>query len=140
VTDALTNYESVKFTASEDYEQREYGSKISELMLQQGKVHDSNHLNNCIKFFVVIVMVAVSLLLCAQDVADKTMTLTEFVAIQVLLMDATAHIGFLGWLYAVLKHCFADVRSLVQLFKEDDFILDCEHAHELVASTQDCSG
>lgn len=129
--DSLMNYETVKYFNNEAYEAKRYDEDLDDWE----KARRSNRLTlfalNSGQAFIVATAMTSMLLLAAQGVTDKTMTLGDFVLINAFMMQLFMPLNFLGFVYREIKGSLANIERMFELLQRPAKITDTEHATAL---------
>jgi len=129
--DSLLNYETVKYFANEEHEAQRYdrslqayeraavrsGTTLAMLNVGQGLI---------IAFGLIGVM-----LLAAQGVADKRMTVGDFVLVNTYLIQLYLPLNFLGMVYRNIKQSLVDLEQMLALLTVAPEIVDRDGAPPL---------
>eukprot|EP00605_Chrysophyceae_sp_TOSAG23-4_P000838 GSChrysophyteH1.ASY1.ANO1.929.1 assembled CDS len=112
-TDSITNFETVKYFAAEDYEVNRYTNSV----IKYQKYHAS-----C--------MVA-CLLIAGKAVSEGEMTIGTWVAIQSWVNQIFQPLNFLGTIYSGIVQALIDVSNLSELLAEKADVVDAPDARAL---------
>lgn len=129
--DSLMNYETVKYFNNEDYEAKRYDNDLAEWE----QARRSNRLTlfalNSGQAFIVATAMTSMLLLAAEGVVDKSMTLGDFVLINAFMMQLFMPLNFLGFVYREIKGSLANIEKMFQLLQRKPQIIDKPNAGTL---------
>ena len=131
--DSLLNYETVKYFNNEDYEARRYDESLQNYESAAVKTEASLGLLNIGQSLIIAVAVTLLMLLAAQGVVDKTLTLGDLVLINGLLIQLYIPLNFLGSVYRQIKQALIDMEHMFRLLEENREIDDRPDAVELPA-------
>src|SRR6266852_387199 len=101
--DSLLNYETVKYFNNEEYEARRYDENLQK--------YES-------------AAVTLLMILAAQGVVGKTLTLGDLVLVNGLLIQLYIPLNFLGMVYREIKQALADMDRMFRLLTQDREIQD----------------
>ena len=97
--DSLLNYETVKYFNNEEYEARRYDDNLQKYESAAVKNEVSLGLLNVGQSCVIAIAVTLLMILAAEGVVDKTLTLGDLVLINGLLIQLYIPLNFLGMVY-----------------------------------------
>jgi ATP-binding cassette subfamily B protein len=126
--DSLLNYETVKYFGNEAYESRHYDEQLERWERAAVKNSTSLAALNAGQSAIIAVGVTVLLLLAANGVANKSMTLGDLVLINMYLLQLYMPLHFLGFVYREIKHSLADMEKMFRLLDEHREIADAPDA------------
>jgi len=122
--DSLLNYETVKYFNNENYEAQRYDENLGKYESAAVKTEASLGLLNIGQSFIIAVAVTLLMLLAAQGVVDKTLTLGDLVLINGLLIQLYIPLNFLGSVYRQIKQALIDTEHMFRLLEENREIED----------------
>src|SRR5215467_212289 len=122
--DSLLNYETVKYFNNEEYEARRYDENLQKYESASVRNEMSLGLLNIGQSFVIAVAVTLLMILAAQGVVAKTLTLGDLVLVNGLLIQLYIPLNFLGMVYREIKQALADMDRMFRLLTEDREIQD----------------
>ncbi len=129
--DSLLNYETVKYFNNEDYEARRYDEQLGKWENAAVKNATSLAALNGGQSGIIAVGVTLLLLLAADGVAKKTMTLGDLVLVNMYMLQLYMPLHFLGFVYREIKHALADMEKMFRLLHEHREISDVPGAPAL---------
>jgi len=97
--DSLLNYETVKYFNNEEYEARRYDENLQKYESAAVKNEASLGLLNIGQSCIIAVAVTLLMILAAQGVVTKTLTLGDLVLVNGLLIQLYIPLNFLGMVY-----------------------------------------
>jgi ABC-type transport system involved in Fe-S cluster assembly fused permease/ATPase subunit len=133
--DSLLNYETVKYFNNENYEARRYDENLQKYESAAVKNEASLGLLNIGQSCIIAVAVTLLMILAAQGVVDKTLTLGDLVLINGLLIQLYIPLNFLGMVYREIKQALIDMDRMFRLLEENREIEDRPHAAALPAGS-----
>ena len=129
--DSLLNYETVKYFNNEDYEAKRYDENLEKYESAAVKTEASLGLLNIGQSLIIAVAVTLLMLLAAQGVIDKALTLGDLVLINGLLIQLYIPLNFLGSVYRQIKQALIDMEHMFRLLEENREIEDRSDAVDL---------
>jgi ABC-type transport system involved in Fe-S cluster assembly fused permease/ATPase subunit len=129
--DSLLNYETVKYFGNEDYEARRYDEQLDKWETAAVKNQTSLATLNAGQSAIIAIGITLLLLLAADGVARKTMTLGDLVLVNMYLLQLYVPLHFLGFVYREIKHALADMEKMFRLLDEHREIADAPDAAPL---------
>jgi len=133
--DSLLNYETVKYFNNEEYEARRYDDNLQKYESAAVKNEVSLGLLNVGQSCVIAIAVTLLMVLAAQGVVHKTLTLGDLVLINVLLIQLYIPLNFLGVVYREIKQALIDTDRMFRLLEENREIQDSPGAMTLAAGS-----
>jgi ABC-type transport system involved in Fe-S cluster assembly fused permease/ATPase subunit len=131
--DSLLNYETVKYFNNESYEARRYDDNLRLYEVAAVKNEASLGLLNIGQSFIIAIAVTLLMILAAQGVVGKTLTLGDLVLINGLLIQLYIPLNFLGMVYREIKQALIDMDRMFRLLEENREIEDRPDAKALPA-------
>jgi len=131
--DSLLNYETVKYFNNEEYEARRYDDNLQKYESAAVRNEVSLGLLNVGQSCVIAIAVTLLMILAAEGVVDKTLTLGDLVLINGLLIQLYIPLNFLGMVYREIKQALIDTDRMFRLLEQNREIQDRPGAIELVA-------
>jgi len=122
--DSLLNYETVKYFNNEEYEARRYDENLQKYESAAVKNEASLGLLNIGQSCIIAVAVTLLMILAAQGVAAKTLTLGDLVLVNGLLIQLYIPLNFLGMVYREIKQALIDMDRMFRLLTQDREIQD----------------
>jgi ATP-binding cassette subfamily B protein len=129
--DSLLNYETVKYFGNEDYEARRYDENLSSYENAAVKNEASLGLLNIGQSGIIAAAVTALMVLAAQGVAAKTLTLGDLVLVNALLIQLYIPLNFLGMVYREIKQSLIDMDRMFRLLEENREVADRPGAVDL---------
>src|SRR5262245_14247196 len=116
--DSLLNYETVKYFGNEDFEARRYDEQLRKYEDAATKNEASLGLLNAGQSLVIAIAVTLLMILVAQGVASKALTLGDLVLVNGLLIQLYIPLNFLGMVYREIKQSLHDLDRMFRLLGE----------------------
>ncbi|MEK6593327.1 MAG: ABC transporter ATP-binding protein/permease [Pseudomonadota bacterium] len=133
--DSLLNYETVKYFNNENYEAQRYDENLQKYESAAVKNEASLGLLNIGQSCIIAVAVTLLMILAAQGVVDRTLTLGDLVLINGLLIQLYIPLNFLGMVYREIKQALIDMDRMFRLLEENREIEDRPEAFALPAGS-----
>jgi len=130
--DSLLNYETVKYFNNEEFEARRYDDNLQKYESAAVKNEASLGILNIGQSLVIAVAVTLLMILAAQGVVTKTLTLGDLVLVNALLIQLYIPLNFLGMVYREIKQSLADMDRMFRLLTQDREIEDRPGAKPLI--------
>jgi ABC-type transport system involved in Fe-S cluster assembly fused permease/ATPase subunit len=122
--DSLLNYETVKYFNNEEYEARRYDENLQKYEAAAVKNEASLGLLNIGQSCIIAVAVTLLMILAAQGVVGKTLTLGDLVLVNGLLIQLYIPLNFLGMVYREIKQALIDMDRMFRLLTQDREVQD----------------
>ncbi|TMG79136.1 MAG: ABC transporter ATP-binding protein/permease [Betaproteobacteria bacterium] len=122
--DSLLNYETVKYFNNEEYEARRYDDNLQSYESAAVKNEASLGLLNIGQSLIIAVAVTALMVLAAEGVVAKALTLGDLVLVNGLLIQLYIPLNFLGMVYREIKQALADMDRMFRLLTQDREIED----------------
>ena len=133
--DSLLNYETVKYFNNEEYEARRYDENLQNYESAAVKNEMSLGLLNIGQSLIIAIAVTLLMILAAQGVVAKTLTLGDLVLVNGLLIQLYIPLNFLGMVYREIKQALIDMDRMFRLLTQDREIEDRPNARPLIAGS-----
>jgi ATP-binding cassette subfamily B protein len=132
--DSLLNYETVKYFNNERLEAERYdqGLKGYESAATASKV--SLSILNIGQAAIIAIGVTLLMLLAARRVAEGTMTVGDFVAVNAYMMQMALPLNFIGFVYREIKQALVDMEVMFQLLMVAPDVVDRPDAKPLAVN------
>jgi len=131
--DSLLNYETVKYFNNEEYEARRYDENLQKYESAAVKNEASLGILNIGQSLIIAVAVTLLMVLAAQGVVSRSLTLGDLVLVNGLLIQLYIPLNFLGMVYREIKQALADMDRMFRLLSQDREIADRSGAQPLAA-------
>ncbi|MGH8619991.1 MAG: ABCB family ABC transporter ATP-binding protein/permease [Burkholderiales bacterium] len=129
--DSLLNYETVKYFNNEEFEARRYDENLRKYEGAAVKNEMSLGALNIGQSCVIAIAVTWLMVLAAEGVVAKTLTLGDLVLINGLLIQLYIPLNFLGMVYREIKQALIDMDRMFRLLHENREVADRPHARPL---------
>jgi ATP-binding cassette, subfamily B, heavy metal transporter len=129
--DALLNYETVKYFANEAHEAERYDRSLQAYERAAVKSETTLALLNIGQGIIIACGLIGVMLLAAQGVADKRMTVGDFVLVNAYLIQLYMPLNFLGMVYRNIKQSLVDLEQMLALLQIVPEIVDRDGAPAL---------
>jgi ATP-binding cassette subfamily B protein len=126
--DSLLNYETVKYFGNEEYEARRYDENLRGYESAAVKTEASLGLLNVGQSLVIAIAVTALMILAADGVVTKSLTLGDLVLVNALLIQLYIPLNFLGMVYREIKQSLADMDRMFRLLGAHREIADSPDA------------
>jgi ATP-binding cassette, subfamily B, heavy metal transporter len=132
--DSLLNYETTKYFANEHFEAKRYDKDLEVWEFAKRKNRLSLFALNGGQALIISVAITAMIMLAAQNVANGTMTLGDFVLINAFIMQIFMPLNFLGFVYREIKGSLANIEHLFKIMAIKPKITNRSDAKELQVS------
>jgi ATP-binding cassette, subfamily B, heavy metal transporter len=122
--DSLLNYETVKYFNNEDYEARRYDHNLQQHESAEVQREVSLGLLNIGQSFIIAIAVTLLMVLAAQGVVARDLTLGDLVLVNGLLIQLYIPLNFLGMVYREIKQSLVDMDKMFRLLGENREVED----------------
>ena len=129
--DSLLNYETVKYFNNEEYEAKRYDSDLEDWEQAKRKNRLTLFALNSGQALIIATGMTAMLILAAQGVVNKTMTLGDFVLINAFMMQLFMPLNFLGFVYREIKGSLANIENMFNILLKQPKVLDTNNADTL---------
>jgi ATP-binding cassette subfamily B protein len=129
--DSLLNYETVKYFNNEEFEARRYDENLRKYEGAAVKNEMSLGALNIGQSCVIAIAVTWLMVLAAEGVVAKTLTLGDLVLINGLLIQLYIPLNFLGMVYREIKQALTDMDRMFRLLHENREVADRSGARDL---------
>ena len=133
--DSLLNYETVKYFNNEEFEARRYDENLQSYESAAVKNEASLGLLNIGQSCIIAIAVTLLMILAAQGVVDKSLTLGDLVLINGLLIQLYIPLNFLGMVYREIKQSLTDMDRMFTLLTQNREVEDKPDAKPLEGAT-----
>ena len=131
--DSLLNYETVKYFNNEEWEARRYDDNLRKFESAEVKNEASLGVLNIGQSAIIAVAVTLLMVLAAQGVVRRALTLGDLVLVNGLLIQLYIPLNFLGMVYREVKQSLTDMDRMFRLLEVDREVQDKAGAPDLPA-------
>jgi len=132
--DSLLNYETVKYFNNEKYEADTYDKFLADWETAKLKNRMSLLTLNSGQAFIIAGAMTVMMIMAAQSVIDKEMTIGDLAMINAYMIQLFIPLNFLGFVYREIRRSLTDIENMLALLKRNAKIVDTIDAPNLVVS------
>lgn len=129
--DSLLNYETVKYFNNEEYEAKRYDDSLQRYEVMAVRNEASLGLLNVGQAAIIAVAATLLMILCAQGVVARDLTLGDLVLVNGLLIQLYIPLNFLGMAYREIKQALIDMERMFGLLEQHCEVDDAADAVEL---------
>ena len=132
--DSLLNFETVKYFANEEHEAGRYDRSLQAYEKAAVKSETTLAMLNVGQGIIIACGLIGVMLLAAEGVADKRMTVGDFVLVNAYLIQLYMPLNFLGMVYRNIKQSLVDLEQMLTLLKVAPEIVDRADAQALIVN------
>lgn len=132
--DSLLNYETVKYFNNESYEAKTYDAFLAKWENAKLKNRLSLLTLNSGQAFIIALAMTIMMIMAAQSVIDKHMTLGDLAMINAYMIQLFIPLNFLGFVYREIRSSLTNIENMLALLKRPAQITDVESAKDLVVA------
>jgi ABC-type transport system involved in Fe-S cluster assembly fused permease/ATPase subunit len=125
--DSLLNYETVKYFGNEANEARSYDVTLINYERISVKLRESLSLLNVAQGIIAGVGLIVCMYFASVGVANKTLSLGEYVMIHAYLIQLYIPLGNLGFVYREMREAFLRLNTMMDVLRAEPDIKDCSN-------------
>ncbi len=129
--DSLLNYETVKYFNNEEFEAKRYDANLVSYEAAAVKTESSLGILNIGQSAIIAIAATLLMVLAAQGVVAKQLTLGDLVLVNALLIQLYIPLNFLGMAYREIKQSLIDMDRMFSLLEESREIQDKPDARPL---------
>jgi len=129
--DSLLNYETVKYFNNEDYEAKRYDESLQRYEVMAVRNEASLGLLNVGQAAIIAVAATLLMILCAQGVVSRELSLGDLVLVNGLLIQLYIPLNFLGMAYREIKQALIDMERMFGLLEQHREVDDAPDARDL---------
>ncbi len=122
--DSLLNYETVKYFNNEEFEAKRYDANLVTYEAAAVKTEASLGILNIGQSCIIAIAATLLMILAAQGVVAKTLTLGDLVLINGLLIQLYIPLNFLGMAYREIKQALIDMDRMFSLMEQNREVAD----------------
>jgi len=132
--DSLLNFETVKYLGNEEHEAQRYDQSMQRYEHAAVKSLTTLSLLNVGQGFIIAIGLTTLLVLSGFRVADGTMSIGEFTAVNLYMMQLFQPLNFLGFVYREIRQSLVDMENMFGLLDIGREISDAPDAKPLAVS------
>ncbi|MDZ4084868.1 MAG: ABC transporter ATP-binding protein/permease [Bdellovibrionales bacterium] len=129
--DSLLNFETVKYFGNETHEHKRFDRALEGYEAAAIQSQTSLSILNCGQGFIIAVGLVAVMVLAAQGVVAKTMTIGDFVAINTFLIQLYLPLNILGFAYRETTQSLVEMDKMFELLSVERDIKDLPDATAL---------
>lgn len=129
--DSLLNFETVKYFGNETHEHKRFDRALEGYEAAAIQSQTSLSILNCGQGFIIAVGLVAVMVLAAQGVVAKTMTIGDFVAINTFLIQLYLPLNILGFAYRETTQSLVEMDKMFELLSVERDIKDLPGAKKL---------
>lgn len=129
--DSLLNFETVKYFGNENYEAQSYDKNLAQWETARIKNRLSLAALNTGQGLIVTLAITAIMILAAQHVASKNMTLGDLVLVNAYMIQLFIPLNFLGFVYREIKNSLANIEQMFALLNTAPRVIDKPGAQTL---------
>ncbi|RYH08274.1 MAG: ABC transporter ATP-binding protein/permease, partial [Alphaproteobacteria bacterium] len=130
--DSLLNFETVKYFGNEDMEAGRFDQSMAAYEKAATRVWTSQGFLNFGQVVIFSLGMMAMMTMSALAVRDGTQTVGDFVFINVLLMQLSAPLAVVGFIYSEVRQGLANIEQMFDLLDTDAEVVDAPDARNLV--------
>jgi ABC-type transport system involved in Fe-S cluster assembly fused permease/ATPase subunit len=130
--DSLLNFETVKYFANEEHEAQRFDKALRAYERAAVKSQSTLSLLNIGQGAIIAAGLIGVMLLAGRGVADKSMTVGDFVMVNAYLVQLYMPLNFLGMVYRQIKQSLTDLEKMFKLLAVEAEVKDKPGAPDLV--------
>ncbi len=132
--DSLLNYETIKYFGNEELEAKRYDKVMAGYERAAIRTFTSLGVLNAGQAAIFTIGLTVVMLMAANDVSNKVLTLGDFVMVNAMLIQLQIPLNFLGMVYREIRQGLVDLENMFSLLDQYPEIIDDPDAKPLTVS------
>ncbi|MCB1446477.1 MAG: ABC transporter ATP-binding protein/permease, partial [Rhizobiaceae bacterium] len=132
--DSLLNFETVKYFGNEEMEARRFDQSMTAYEKSATRVWTSQGLLNFGQVVIFSLGMTAMMMMSALAVRDGAQTVGDFVFINVLLMQLSAPLAVVGFIYSEVRQGLANIEQMFDMLDTSPEITDAPGARDLAVS------
>jgi len=133
--DSLLNFETVKYFGNEDMEAKRFDASMAKYEKSATQVWTSLGWLNFGQGVIFGIGTLIMMVMSALAVQNGTQTIGDFVFINVMLMQLSIPLNFIGFVYREIRQGLTDIEQMFELLEVDAEIEDKATAKDLVVAS-----
>ncbi|KAG2483230.1 hypothetical protein HYH03_017887 [Edaphochlamys debaryana] len=138
-TDALLNYETVKYFTNEKHESCQYAAAIAAYQSAEFRSQSSINVLNVVQSAIMFCGISSGLVVCAAGVSAGSLTVGDAVLFLSLMAQLYGPLNFFGSYYRTIQQYMIDMENLLELLNRRPGVTDSPTARELVVGKGEVS-
>ena len=130
--DSLLNFETVKYFGAEARETLRYDGAMAKYESLAVRTGQSLSILNAGQAFIITTGLVIVMVMAAQGVQDKVLTVGDFVMVNAYMIQITLPLNFLGTVYREIRQALVDMGDMFGLLNQPAEITDKLDAPDLV--------
>ncbi len=135
--DSLLNFETVKYFGNEAHEAARFDAARARYERAAVKSQVTLNMLNLGQALIIAIGLGVVMLMAAQGVQDRSMTVGQFVLVNTYLMQLYQPLNFLGFVYREIKQGLVDMEQMFRLLNVNQEVSDRPDAKVLSPHLRD---
>ncbi len=131
ILDSLLNYETVKIFGNEEQEKQRYDESLISWTDASYKNSISLSYLNAGQGLIIAIGLTILMIMAASGVADKSLSIGDFVMVNAFLIQLYIPLNFLGSVYRELNHSLIDMEKMFDLLDEQPEVVEAPQAQPL---------
>ena len=132
--DSLLNYETVKYFGNEEFEATRFDDAMARYERAAVTSKSSLSLLNIGQALIIGIGLTAVMIMAGLDVVDKSMTIGEFVMVNMYIIQLYMPLNFLGFVYRQIKESLTDIEAMFNLLNIQAEIKDLPGSLPLAVS------
>ena len=132
--DSLLNYETVKYFGNEEFEATRFDDAIARYERAAVTSKSSLSLLNIGQALIIGIGLTAVMIMAGLGVVDKSMTIGEFVMVNMYIIQLYMPLNFLGFVYRQIKESLTDIEAMFNLLNIQAEIKDLPGSSPLAVS------
>ncbi len=132
--DSLLNFETVKYFGNEEMEARRFDKSMQQYEASATRTWTSLGWLNFGQGLIFGTGMTIVMVMSALEVQAGKQTIGDFVFINVMLMQLSVPLNFIGFVYREIRQGLADIEQMFDLLSVEEEIVDAPDAKELAVS------
>jgi len=131
-TDALLNFETVKYFNAEEHEELRYDAALQRYSHANIRTQQTLAVLNAGQQLIIVAGVGGVMILASKQVVNHDIKVGDFVMLFQFILTLYQPLGFLGTYYRMIKQSMLDVEAMLLLWRERPDIRDAPDARDIV--------
>ncbi|EGG14197.1 ABC transporter B family protein [Cavenderia fasciculata] len=130
--DSLSNFETIKYFTSEEYELKRYDNALLDYFIINAKARITYFFLNVGQSTIITIGTVMGLLFCTYGASAGALTVGDIIAINTYIAQMFQPLAWLGTSYRMIIQSFTDMESLIELLETKPEIVDEPNALPLL--------